>query len=131
MGPWSGIFPSSLKTTARLAAKLTPAASLGQMSLDLATQMIRHRVRVTAASRFDNNGAECALRAVMGRHNYLFPGSDSGGERSAAIYTLIGSAKLNSVDPEACLSTMRHASPITPSTASTSSCPGNLSLSHS
>jgi transposase len=55
----------------------------------------------------DNNGAERALRAVvMGRHNYLFAGSDSGGERAAAIYTLIGTAKLNSVDPEAYLSTV-------------------------
>lgn len=52
----------------------------------------------------DNNGAERALRAVvMGRHNYLFAGSDSGGERAAAIYTLIGTAKLNGVDPEAYL----------------------------
>lgn len=55
----------------------------------------------------DNNGAERALRAVvMGRHNYLFAGSDSGGERAAAIYTLIGTAKLNGVDPEAYLSTL-------------------------
>lgn len=55
----------------------------------------------------DNNGAERALRAVvMGRHNYLFAGSDSGGERAADIYTLIGTAKLNSVDPEAYLSTV-------------------------
>jgi hypothetical protein len=36
--------------------------------------------------------------------NYLFCGSDSGGERAAAIYSLIGSAKLNGLDPEAYLS---------------------------
>jgi transposase len=49
----------------------------------------------------DNNAAERALRAVaLGRKNYLFAGSDSGGERAAAIYTLIGSAKLNRLDPE-------------------------------
>jgi transposase len=48
--------------------------------------------------------AERALRAVaLGRKNYLFAGSDSGGERAAAIYTLIGTAKLNKVDPEAYL----------------------------
>ena len=49
----------------------------------------------------DNNIAERALRAVaLGRKNYLFAGSDRGGERAAAIYSLIGTAKLNGLDPE-------------------------------
>jgi transposase len=53
----------------------------------------------------DNNAAERALRAVaLGRKNYLFAGSDTGGERAAAIYSLLGSAKLNGIDPEAYLS---------------------------
>lgn len=52
----------------------------------------------------DNNAAERALRAVaIGRKNYLFAGSDSGGERAAAIYSLIGTAKLNGIDPQAYL----------------------------
>jgi transposase len=52
----------------------------------------------------DNNAAERALRAVaLGRKNYLFAGSDSGGERAAAVYSLIGTAKLNGLDPEAYL----------------------------
>jgi hypothetical protein len=52
----------------------------------------------------DNNAAERALRAIaLGRKNYLFAGSDSGGERAAAIYSLIGSAQLNGLDPEAYL----------------------------
>jgi len=52
----------------------------------------------------DNNAAERALRTVaLGRKNYLFAGSDTGGERAAAIYSLIGSAKLNGLDPEAYL----------------------------
>lgn len=52
----------------------------------------------------DNNAAERALRAVaLGRKNYLFAGSDAGGERAAAIYSLIGTAKLNGLDPEAYL----------------------------
>lgn len=52
----------------------------------------------------DNNAAERALRTVaIGRKNYLFAGSDAGGERAAAIYSLIGSAKLNDLDPEAYL----------------------------
>jgi transposase len=49
----------------------------------------------------DNNAAERSLRAVcLGRKNFLFAGSDDGGERAAAIYTLTGSAKLNGLDPE-------------------------------
>ena len=52
----------------------------------------------------DNNAAERALRAVaLGRKNWLFAGSDDGGERAAAIYSLIGTAKLNGLDPEAYL----------------------------
>jgi transposase len=52
----------------------------------------------------DNNAAERALRAVaLGRKNYLFAGSDAGGERAANLYTLIGTAKLNAIDPEAYL----------------------------
>jgi len=55
----------------------------------------------------DNNAAERSLRAVaLGRKNYLFAGSDAGGERAAAIYSLLGSAKLNGIDPEAYLSTV-------------------------
>jgi hypothetical protein len=45
------------------------------------------------------------LRAVaLGRKNYLFAGSDTGWQRAAAIYSLIGSAKLIGIDPEAYLS---------------------------
>ncbi|HEY4771432.1 MAG TPA: IS66 family transposase [Steroidobacteraceae bacterium] len=52
----------------------------------------------------DNNAAERALRAVaLGRKNYLFAGADCGGERAAAMYSLIGTAKLNDLDPEAYL----------------------------
>jgi transposase len=52
----------------------------------------------------DNNAAERALRAVvLGRKNYLFAGSDTGGERAAALYSLTETAKLNGLDPEAYL----------------------------
>jgi hypothetical protein len=52
----------------------------------------------------DNNPAERALRGVaVGRKNYLFAGSDRGAERAAALYSLIESAKLNRLDPEAYL----------------------------
>ena len=49
----------------------------------------------------DNSAAERALRTVaLGRKNFLFAGSDAGGERAAAIYSLLGTAKLNGLDPE-------------------------------
>ncbi len=52
----------------------------------------------------DNNAAERALRAVaLGRKNYLFAGSDKGSERAATLYSLIGTAKLNGLDPESYL----------------------------
>ena len=55
----------------------------------------------------DNSAAERALRAVaLGRKNFLFVGSDCGGERAAAMYSLIGSAKLNGLDPELYLLTV-------------------------
>ena len=51
-----------------------------------------------------NNAAERALRGIaVGRHNWTFAGSDAGGRRAAAIYTLIETAKLNDVDPQAWL----------------------------
>src|SRR3546814_6986299 len=52
----------------------------------------------------DNNPAERALRGIaLGRKNYLFAGSDAGGERAAAIYSLIETARLNGLDPQAYL----------------------------
>ena len=68
--------------------------------------------RWTALTRFlddgrlcmSNNAAERELRAVaVGRKNWTFAGSDEGGRRAAAIYTLIQTAKLNAVDPQAWL----------------------------
>jgi transposase len=52
----------------------------------------------------DNMIAERALRPVaIGRRNYLFAGSDAGGRRAAILYSLIGTARLNGIDPEAYL----------------------------
>jgi transposase len=51
-----------------------------------------------------NNAAERAIRPLaVGRHNWTFAGSDEGGRRAAAIYTLIETCKLNDVDPQAWL----------------------------
>jgi transposase len=62
--------------------------------------------RYTCDGRLEmsNNAAERAIRPlVLGRKNYLFAGSDSGGVRAAKMYTIIESAKLNGLDPEAYL----------------------------
>jgi transposase len=68
--------------------------------------------RRVAPSRFatdgrleaDNNIAENAIRNIaVGRKNYLFAGSDTGGERAASIYTIVQTAKLNDLNPEAYL----------------------------
>jgi len=62
------------------------------------------RYRDDGRLELENNAAERALRAVaLGRKNFLFLGADSGGERAAAIYSLIGTAKLNGLNPEAYL----------------------------
>jgi transposase len=76
---------------------------------DLARAIRYARSRWSALTRYlddgrleiSNNAAENQIRPVaLGRKNWLFSGSDSGGERAAAFYTLIRTARLNGVDPE-------------------------------
>ena len=86
-------------------------AAVGKLSgkLELA-KAFRYMIdRREALTRFitdgrlevDNNIAENAMRGIaLGRKNYLFCGSDAGGERAASIYTLVTSAKLNGLNPE-------------------------------
>ena len=58
------------------------------------------RYRDDGRIEIDNNSAERSIRPlVLGRRNYLFAGSDAGGERAANIYTLIATARLNDIDP--------------------------------
>jgi len=62
--------------------------------------------RYTADGRLEmsNNAAERAVRPLaLGRKNWLFAGSDTGGDRAAIMYTIIETAKLNGLDPEAYL----------------------------
>jgi len=62
--------------------------------------------RYTTDGRLEmsNNAAERAIRpTVIGRKNYMFCGSDAGAERAASFYTIIESAKMNGLDPEAYL----------------------------
>lgn len=60
------------------------------------------------ALELDNNSAERSVRCVaLGRKNYLFMGSESGGKSAAIAYTLIETAKLNGVDPQVWLTDLR------------------------
>ena len=89
-------------------------ATVGKLSgkLELA-KAFRYTIdRREALTRFvtdgrlevDNNVAENAMRGIaLGRKNYLFCGSNAGGERAASIYTLVATAKLNGLNPEAYL----------------------------
>lgn len=80
----------------------------------------------------DNNAAERALRCVaLGRKNFLFAGSDAGGERAAAIYSLLGSAKLNGCNPEAFLREVLTRIGEHPITRITELLPWNLNLNES
>ena len=107
----------------RLAARKTRAAPLMQSLYDwIQTQMktlSRHSDTAKAFAyllkqwdalnvycsngwvEIDNNIAENALRGVaVGRKNWMFAGSDSGGEHAAVLYSLIGTCRLNNVEPE-------------------------------
>jgi len=89
-----------LRTThATLSAK-SPLAGAIQYTLTRWTALTRYvddgRIEL------DNNAAERAIRAlVLGRRNYLFAGSDAGGETAARLYSLVGTCRLNGIDPHA------------------------------
>ncbi len=77
---------------------------------EMAKAIAYGRKRWTALTRFlddgrleiDNNIAERAMRSIaIGRKNWLFAGSKVGGDRAAAIYTVIETCKLNGVEPQA------------------------------
>lgn len=84
-------------------AKISAKSSLAG-AIRYATSRWDALSRFTADGRLEmsNNAAERAIRPLaLGRKNYLFAGSDRGGERAAILYTLITTAKLNGLDPEA------------------------------
>jgi hypothetical protein len=93
--PWS---PRTLTTISRKSA----LADAIRYALGRWPALMRYRD--DGRLEIDNNAAERALRDVaLGRKNYLFAGSDRGGDTAAALYTLIGTAKLNGLNPEAYL----------------------------
>jgi transposase len=89
------------QTLARVSKKSELAQAIGY-ALSRWTALTRYCT--DGRIEIDNNAAERALRAVaLGRKNFLFAGSDAGGERAAAMYSLIGTAKLIGLDPDAYL----------------------------
>ena len=72
-----------------------------------------------------NNAAERGLRGIaLGRKSWLFCGSDRGGRRAAAMYSLIVTAKMNGVDPQAWLADVLSRIAAHPAIGWTSCCPG-------
>ena len=58
-------------------------------------------------AELDNNSAERSLRPIaLGRKNYLFAGSVAGGQRAAVLYSILGTAKLNGINPNDYLTTV-------------------------
>ena len=101
-GPKLEALKSWFIATQRKLPKKSELAGAIRYALSRWTALVRYRD--DGRVEIDNNTAERALRAVaLGRKNYLFAGSDAGGERAAAIYSLVGTAKLNGLDPEAYL----------------------------
>jgi transposase len=85
--------------------KLSAKSDLAKaMRYTLSRWAALHRYVDDGRAEVDNNAAERSIRGVaLGRKNWLFAGSDTGGERAAAIYSLIETCKLNGIDPEAYL----------------------------
>jgi hypothetical protein len=87
-----------------LAAALQTVSAKSELAGAIKYALVRWpaltRYRDDGRIEIDNNSAERSIRpVVLGRRNYLFAGSDAGGERAACIYSLIGSALLNDHDP--------------------------------
>ncbi|MGK9232535.1 IS66 family transposase [Inquilinus limosus] len=97
----AGLFDWMGATIVRLSAK---SALVEAFRYILKRRAALSRFLDDARLEADNNIAENALRGIaLGRRNWTFAGSDAGGDRAAAMYTLIGTAKLNGLNPEAWL----------------------------
>ncbi len=87
-----------------LSATLQTVSAKSELAVAIKYALVRWtaltRYRDDGRIEIDNNSAERSIRPlVLGRRNYLFAGSDAGGERAACIYSLIGTALLNDMDP--------------------------------
>jgi transposase len=86
----------------KVVTKLSAKSELAEaFRYTLARREALSRFLTDAQLEIDNNIAENAMRAIaLGRKNYLFAGSDAGGERAAALYSILHTAKLNELNPE-------------------------------
>jgi transposase len=101
-GPLLDDLRAWLHSTTRQLSKKSDAAGAIRYTLWRWEALCRYRD--DGRAELDNNAAERALRTIaLGRKNHLFAGADTGGERAAGIYSLIGTAKLNDIDPQAYL----------------------------
>ena len=101
-GPELEALHAWLQTTLRSLSQKSELALAIRYALSRWAALIRYRD--DGRLEIDNNAAERSLRAVaLGRKNWLFAGSDDGGERAANIYSLLGTARLNDLNPEAYL----------------------------
>jgi transposase len=97
----AAFFAWATVTVAKLSAK---SALANAFRYTITRREALSRFLTDARLEIDNNIAENAMRGIaLGRKNYLFAGSDVGGERAAAMYTIVQTAKLNSINPEAYL----------------------------
>ena len=97
----AAFFEWAEKTAAKVSAKSDLAEAF---RYTLKRRDALSRFLADARLEIDNNIAENAMRGIaLGRKNYLFAGSDTGGDRAAAMYTIVQTAKLNELNPEAYL----------------------------
>ncbi len=97
-GPLLGELQQWLSATLQMVSAKSELAGAIRYALVRWTALTRYRD--DGRIEIDNNSAERSIRpVVLGRRNYLFAGSDAGGERAANIYSLIGTALLNAMDP--------------------------------
>lgn len=98
-GPMLTALKQQLEDALRQVSAKSPLATAIRYALSRWPALTRYRD--DGRLEIDNNIAERALRCVaLGRKNYLFAGADAGGDRAAAMYTLIGTALLNDLNPE-------------------------------
>ena len=92
------LFVNFKKVLSKLAQKGSTALAI---KYALNNEIALKRFLEDGRIEIDNNAAERALRAIaIGRKNWLFAGSDNGGEAAANIYTVIETAKMNGLNPE-------------------------------
>ena len=101
-GPILENLKNQLRTTLGRVPRKQPLAKAIHYALTRWHALVRYVDDGTI--EIDNNPIERQIRPVaLGRKNYLFAGSDAGGERAAMMYSLINTAKLNGIEPEAYL----------------------------